>query len=112
VAGGGEPFRSAAMWSEGAHVNAVGAMVPTGAESANDVITRCSRIVVDSVGQAKKLSRERDGVDWNRVQPLSQLLVEQPKRAAGEITLFKSLGIGIADLALATEIHRRAVDLG
>lgn len=107
-----EPFLTASMVSEGAHINAVGAIVRTGAETSSSLVARCNRIVVDSVGQAQKLSRELEGIAWDRVLPLSQLLVARPSRNAADITLFKSLGIGIADLALAIEIHRRAVDLG
>jgi ornithine cyclodeaminase/alanine dehydrogenase-like protein (mu-crystallin family)/gentisate 1,2-dioxygenase len=106
-----EPFLNARMLREGAHINAIGAIVRTGAEVTPDLVTRCERIVVDSVGQAQKLSRELEGIAWERVQPLSQLLVSRPARSENETTLFKTLGIGIADLALASEIFSRAVEL-
>ena len=106
-----EPFLNARMLREGAHINAIGAIVRTGAEVTPDLVARCERIVVDSVGQAQKLSRELEGIGWERVQPLSQLLVSRPARSENETTLFKSLGIGIADLALASEIFSRAVEL-
>src|SRR5205814_8335119 len=50
-------FRSG-MIAKGAHINAIGAIVPSRAEIAGDVLERCSHIVVDSVPQAQKLSRE------------------------------------------------------
>src|SRR2546423_889950 len=53
-----EPVLSAAMIARGAHVNAVGAIVPGRAEVARDVLERCDRVVVDSVPQAQRLSRE------------------------------------------------------
>src|SRR2546425_382671 len=53
-----EPIINAAMITRGAHVNAIGAIVPTRVEVAQDVLKRCSQIVVDSLPQAQKLSRE------------------------------------------------------
>jgi len=111
-----EPFLTAAMISPGTHINAIGAIVPSGAEIAQDVFEKCNTIVVDSVPQAQKLSRElidfcsaRGG--WNNVRPLSQQITS-PRRDAEAVTLFKSLGVGIADLALGIEVHRRAVERG
>src|SRR5712692_10412651 len=75
-----EPVLRAEMIVRGAHVNAVGAIVPSRAEIARDVLERCSRIVVDSVPQAQKLSRElieffglADGEGWKRVESLAHL---------------------------------------
>ena len=106
------PFLNSRPVADGAHINAIGAIVRTGAELMPDLVARCGRIVVDSVSQAQKLSRELQSVAWDRVQTLSRLLLAPVARDAGEITLFKSLGIGVADLALANEIYRRAVEAG
>src|SRR5207244_6221008 len=53
-----EPFLTGGMVARGAHINAVGAIVPTGAELSGDLIARCDRIVADSVPQARELARE------------------------------------------------------
>src|SRR5438045_3089231 len=53
-----EPIIEARMIARGAHINAVGAIVPSRAEVARNVLERSSKIVVDSVPQAQKLSRE------------------------------------------------------
>jgi ornithine cyclodeaminase/alanine dehydrogenase-like protein (mu-crystallin family)/gentisate 1,2-dioxygenase len=107
-----EPFLTAAMVTEGAHINAVGAIVPAGGEIAHDLVGRCNRIVVDSVPQAQKLSSELKDVKWDDVQSLSTIVAERPARANNALTLFKALGMGISDLALGIEIYRRAIDLG
>jgi ornithine cyclodeaminase len=114
-----EPLLSAADVARGAHVNAVGAIVPSAAELGPDLVARCRRIVADSVPQARELSRELRtalGVEdraWERVQPLSALVAERsPRRADEDVTLFKSLGTGIADLSLGTEVFRRAQQRG
>jgi len=111
----GEPFLCAADVARGAHVNAVGAIVPTAAEVAPDVVARCRRIVADSVPQARELSRElrtalgTEDAAWDRVRPLSALVAEpSPRRPDEDVTLFKSLGTGIADLSLGMEVFSRA----
>src|SRR2546426_7244348 len=53
-----EPILTAEMIARGAHINAIGAIVPSRAEIARDVLERCGQIVVDNVPQAQKLSRE------------------------------------------------------
>ena len=84
------------------------------------VLERSSRIVVDSLAQAQKLSRElmeffgapgEEG--WKRVESLSAVTARGTRRASSDdITLFKSLGMGISDLALGMELYRRAIEQG
>jgi alanine dehydrogenase len=111
-----EPIVSANMLAKGAHINTVGAIVPSRAEVAGDVLARASRIVADSVPQARTLSRELmdffrdDREGWARVQPLSAVVKRRETRAPAEdLTVFKALGMGISDLALGIELYRKAV---
>ena len=106
-----EPFLTATMLSNGVHINAIGAIVPTGAEIAPDVVAACKTIVVDSIEQAKKLSRELADVNWDAVLPLSQVVAARRPLPAAR-SLFKSLGMGVADIALGAEIYRKAIELG
>jgi ornithine cyclodeaminase len=115
-----EPVLSAEMIDRGTHVNAMGAIVPSRAEIAQNVLARCSRIVVDSLPQAQKLSKELidfigppDREGWKQVMSLAELVAARKSRAAGaDITLFKSLGMGISDLALGMQLYRKARELG
>lgn len=115
-----EPVLSAEMIERGAHVNAVGAIVPSRAEIAGNVLARCSRIVVDSVSQAQRLSKELmefigppDREGWRQVMSLADLVAARKSRAVAEdITLFKALGMGISDLALGMQLYDRARELG
>ena len=111
-----DPILSADMVERGAHINSVGAIVPSRAEVASDVLSRSSRIVTDSVPQARKLSRElidflgSDDARWKTVQPLSTIVSERfPRSEADDLTLFKSLGVGISDLSLGIQLYRDAV---
>jgi len=114
-----EPVLYARTIAPGTHINAVGAIVPERAELAADVMARASAVVVDSVPQARKLSREmmdfygNDETQWASVQPLSKL-VEAGKVRPREfdITIFKSLGMGISDMALGAEVYEKAIDSG
>ena len=114
-----EPILSADMIDPGAHVNAVGAIVPSRAELAPDVLARATQIVADSVPQAQKLSRELrdffgpDPAKWGAVQPLASLVASRRARSpSDDLTVFKSLGMGISDLSLGIELYQKAVDSG
>jgi alanine dehydrogenase len=114
-----EPFLFAGMVEHGAHVNAIGAIVPTGAEVAADVLARCTRVVADSPEQARKLSREliefygEGGNGWTRVSRLADVVAKDERRTADDdVTLFKALGMGVSDLSLAIEIYRGACRTG
>ena len=107
---------NAEMIARGAHINAIGAIVPSRAEVARDLLERCSQIVVDSLPQAQKLSRElidffgaydQDG--WKRLKLLADLVAaREPRDPSDDLTLFKSLGMGISDLSLGIELYRKA----
>src|SRR5205807_6477505 len=92
-----EPILTAGMIAKGAHINAIGAIVPSRAEIARDVLERCDQIVVDSVPQAQKLSRElmdffgaADQEGWKQVRSLADLVAAGESRRAGDdLTLFK-----------------------
>ena len=114
-----EPILGAEMIDKGAHVNAVGAIIPSRAELAANVLARSSQIVVDSVPQAQKLSRELreffgpDSSRWSSVRSLASLVASHRSRASSDdLTVFKSLGIGVSDLALGIELYKRAVESG
>ncbi len=65
---------------------------------AADLVDR-ALVVVDSIEQARSLASEGDG---RELWPLSSL-VGAPRPAA-DITLFKAMGIGLADVALGRAI--------
>ena len=114
-----QPIVTAAMLDRGTHINAVGAIVPSRAEIAQDVLARSTAIVADSIPQAQKLSREMmeqfgpDAANWTSVMSLATLVASGRTRNAGDdLTVFKSLGMGISDLALGIELYRKACERG
>jgi ornithine cyclodeaminase len=106
--------------SPGAHINAVGAYKPTTRELDTTAVVR-ARMFVDRLESA--LSEAGDflipksegaiGDDHIRGE-LGQVLVGDVggRRSSDEITLFKSLGIAVEDLAAANHILKKAAVTG
>jgi alanine dehydrogenase len=114
-----EPILFAGMVSRGAHINAVGAITPERAEIAIDTLERCDQVVVDTIPSAQRLSRElieyfgAAASGWAPVKSLASVVAAgRPRSACDDLTLFKSLGMGISDLALGIELYRRAAQRG
>ena len=106
--------------SPGAHVNAVGASLASARELDTDAVVR-SRVYVDrresALNEAGDLLIPRDegAIDHSHiVGEIGQLVTGDVAGRAtdGEITLFKSLGLAVEDVASARFIYRRALDSG
>ena len=109
-----QPFFTSAMAARGAHINAMGAIVPARAEFTQDIFPRCAVIAVDHVASVRELSsefRQRFGDDeaaWRTVAPISRLIADgAPRPPDSDLTLFKAMGMGLSDLALAVEVLQR-----
>lgn len=103
----------------GAHVNAMGANAAARRELDPEIVLRAGTIVTDDIAQAKTEAGEfidlaKTGrFDWSRVIPLHQIVAAPlAARDPTAITLFKSLGVGLEDLAIASLIYDRAVASG
>jgi alanine dehydrogenase len=107
-----EPVLQGAWLAEGAHVNLIGSNFLTKSESDVEVFRRATLVTVDSKEQAKLEAGDfvapiSAGVlKWADVLDLAPVLVgKYPGRESPlDITLFKSLGLGIEDVALAVRI--------
>ncbi len=114
-----DPFLPARMLARGAHLNAVGAILPGNAEIHQDVFDRVGSIVVDDPVNVQKASREfidRFGGErgWGAVRAIGDVIRSgRPARPeGGDLSLFKSVGMGLSDLAVASMVHERAVERG
>jgi ornithine cyclodeaminase/alanine dehydrogenase-like protein (mu-crystallin family) len=103
----------------GAHVNAMGANAPTRRELDPQIVLQAALVVTDDVAQAKTEAAEfidlaaAGKLDWNTVVPLHRVVASPgAPREAAAITLFKSLGVGIEDLAIASLVYDRAMASG
>jgi alanine dehydrogenase len=109
-----KPFLTAAMVAPGTHINAVGGIAPDRNEIATDILARSSQVVVDQLDSVKRLSAELQSYfnekTWSMVQPISKFLAAGNKRQkSDDLTVFKAMGMGVSDLALGTEIYKRAL---
>jgi ornithine cyclodeaminase/alanine dehydrogenase-like protein (mu-crystallin family) len=115
-----EPVLSGEWIAPGAHVNAVGACVPAHRELDTAAVQR-SRLFVDRRESALHEAGDilipmREGAigEDHVVGEIGELLLGriEGRRGADEVTLFKSLGLAIEDLAAAQRIHANAVAKG
>lgn len=116
-----EPVLEGAWIAPGAHVNAVGACIPTTRELDSAAVAR-ARLFVDRRESALAepgdiLVPLREGAITPRhiVAEIGELLLaggRGGRHDGGEITLFKSLGLAIEDLAAAHHVYTRAAREG
>ncbi|MDB5580098.1 MAG: hypothetical protein JWR80_5274 [Bradyrhizobium sp.] len=113
-----EPFFTSAMAATGTHINAIGGITPEREEFTQDIMARADLVVADDPATARKLSREfglfySTDEAWNAVLPISQVVAGGAGRTAScDLSVFKAMGMGVSDLALAVEIYRRATLAG
>ena len=109
------PFLTISMPRVGSHVNAIGAITPERAEFDAAMLERADVVAVDSVGQARELASELQAAfgasdeRWARVRTLSDLLATGARRPSeADVTVFKALGLGLADVVLGSHVLQRA----
>ena len=117
-----EPVVQGDWLAPGTHVNAIGASLATSRELDSAAVAK-ARLYVD-----RRESTLNEGGDFlvpkgegligddHIVGEVGELLLDPPRvvgrRSADEITLFKSLGLAIEDVAAARRIYDRAVAIG
>ncbi|HLW75411.1 MAG TPA: ornithine cyclodeaminase family protein [Bryobacteraceae bacterium] len=103
-----DPVIESAWIAPGVHVNAMGSNQAGRRELPSDLIARADLIACDSIEVAKIESGDLllAPVDWNdpRIVDLAQV----EKRPAGNpITIFKSNGLGVEDVAAAAHVYEQ-----
>lgn len=115
-----EPVLEGSWLAPGAHVNAVGACTPVTRELDSAAVLR-ARLFVDrresALAEAGDLLiplRAGEVGEDHIAGELGEILVGRVpgRQSAGEITLFKSLGLAVEDLAAARAVWRRALTPG
>lgn len=101
-----DPLFAAASVRPGTHICAVGSNAPGRRELPGELFARASAIVADSIEQARieagDLILGLDEAGWARVEELRDGRV---RRDADEITVFKSVGLGLEDVAVAAWVY-------
>ncbi len=104
----------------GAHVNAIGANMANRREVDDTTLARASVIAVDSLEQAREESGDLIqglaglGRDWEGVVEVHEIVAgRRPgRRSDRDLTLFKSNGIALWDVAAAAYVYRQALHKG
>jgi len=104
------PVLSGEWLSPGVHINAVGAPRPDWRELDDEVLRR-SRVCVDSREAAQKESGDVIAAGEISAEIGEVTAGTKPgRRSAEEITLFKSLGLAVEDVATAELVYRKALE--
>ncbi|HXF05710.1 MAG TPA: ornithine cyclodeaminase family protein [Blastocatellia bacterium] len=112
-----EPVFKGEWLSPGVHINAIGGNALIRREVDEETLRRADRIVVDSRDQAKiecgefLVAIEKGILCWEAIHELAEVVSGRlPGREdASQITLFKSLGIAIEDVAVGLRVYERAI---
>ncbi|MBT4907037.1 MAG: ornithine cyclodeaminase family protein [Rhodospirillaceae bacterium] len=115
-----EPVLWGAWLAPGTHVNAIGANYEYRRETDSDAIGRTAIIATDDLEQVKYEATDltapvAEGViGWDRVVGLGDIVAGNTvgRRSDQDITLFKSLGVALEDVALAACAYEKALEAG
>jgi ornithine cyclodeaminase/alanine dehydrogenase-like protein (mu-crystallin family) len=102
--------------SPGMHINAIGANFPQKRELDDEAVERADLIAVDSIEQSRKEAGDliqafhADETSWSAVREIAEIVARRTRTRADddEITLFKSNGIAIWDVAVAARVFELA----
>ncbi len=114
------PLFDGRVLEEGTHVNAIGSNFWTKAEIDVATVRRADSIVCDSIEQCRieagdfRAALEEGVTDWALMHELADVVAgRQTGRATPEyVTLFKSVGLALEDVAMAAKILERAREAG
>jgi alanine dehydrogenase len=115
-----EPVLNGHWLAEGTHLNVIGSNFLTKAEVDAVTVRRCESIVVDSKDQARLeagdfvQALEEGSIHWADIHELGQIIVGRYTGRAHpqDVTLFKSLGIALEDVAVAARVYVKAQAAG
>ena len=115
-----EPVLKGEWLQPGVHVNAAGGNLLLRREIDDETVMRANRLVVDSVEQSKIESGEFLGViesgrrHWEDFVELRDLVagLKPGRTSPSDITLFKSGGLALEDVAIGKLVYERALERG
>jgi ornithine cyclodeaminase/alanine dehydrogenase-like protein (mu-crystallin family) len=98
-------------WIEpGVHINAVGSNIADRRELPGELVKRASVIAVDALDAAKNEAGDLIIPDcWSNVVELQQIKADW---SADGISIFKSVGLGMEDVAVGSYVYEQAIARG
>jgi ornithine cyclodeaminase/alanine dehydrogenase-like protein (mu-crystallin family) len=115
-----EPVLNGHWIAEGTHLNVIGSNFLGKAEVDAVAVRRCDSIVVDSKDQARieagdfVQALEEGSIHWADIHELGQVIVGRytGRAHSQDVTMFKSLGIALEDIAVAGRLYAKAQAAG
>jgi alanine dehydrogenase len=115
-----EPVLFGAWLSPGQHLNIAGSNFLAKTEIDVEVVKRANQIAIDSKEQGRLeagdlvAALDQHIIEWMDVAELGRVVAMRTpgRQSAEDITLFKSLGIGVEDIAVAAKVYEKAKDEG
>ena len=102
-----DPVLESSWISDGTLVNAMGSNVANRRELPTDLVKRAALVAVDSLEQAKIEAGDLILADsWANVVELQNI---EPHHDPNHVTIFKSIGLGVEDVAAGAYIYERAL---
>ncbi|MGC9149273.1 MAG: ornithine cyclodeaminase family protein [Sulfolobales archaeon] len=114
-----DPFVSKDLIKRGVHLNLIGSNNPQRSEAYPEIFEEIDLVVTDDKEQAKMESGdliravENKYLTWDNVYELWQVVSKYISRSSDDqVTLFKSHGIALWDIAVAYVVYKKAIKLG
>lgn len=115
-----EPVVQGAWLKPGVHINAIGANFEHRRELDTATVAAATFIATDDIEQVRYESTDLSApvaegkLSWDQVYSLGDVVAGKIKgrNTRDDVTLFKSLGVAIEDVALAARAYEKALQLG
>jgi ornithine cyclodeaminase/alanine dehydrogenase-like protein (mu-crystallin family) len=115
-----EPVLFGAWLSPGQHINAAGSNFLGKAEIDVEVVKRSNVVIIDNKDQGRLeagdlvAALDQGVLEWTDITELGRVVAMRSagRQSAEDITLFKSLGIGLEDIAVAIRVYHKAKEAG
>jgi ornithine cyclodeaminase/alanine dehydrogenase-like protein (mu-crystallin family) len=113
-----EPVLKGEWLQPGVHINAAGGNLLLRRELDDEAVIKASRLVVDSIDQSRIEAGEFLGViesgrrHWEDFVELRDIVagLKPGRTGASDITLFKSGGVALEDVAIGSAVYQRALE--
>jgi len=115
-----EPVVAGNSFSAGTHINAVGSNALNRSELDLDCFQKIDRIICDELTGCRQEAGDfveplqQNLIAWDQMQELSELVTkpDSHRQNEDEITLFKSVGMAVEDVAVGAIVYERALEAG
>ncbi len=115
-----EPVLHGEWVSPGQHLNIAGSNFITKSEIDVEVVRRSNIVAIDSKEQGRIEAGDlveaidQNVVEWIDITELGRIVAGRApgRSSAQDVTLFKSLGIGLEDIAVAGKVYTKAKEMG